>query len=82
MVVEHQLQHVFKINPTDLKRHRSWHLPWIMFAKFHLKKPQNLSRNALRTDETKVEVIGHTVQHHIWRKLNTNCQHEGGGMMI
>lgn len=52
-----------------------------MFAKFHLKKPQDFLRNALQTDETKVEVIGHTV-HHIWRKLNTNCQHEGGGGMI
>ena len=64
---------------------------WLRFAKLHLDKPQDFWTNVLWTDETKVEMFGHNVQHHVWQKPNTVYQHKhliptvnhsGGGVMI
>jgi len=64
----------------------------LMFAKVHLNKPQDFWNNVLRTEQTKVEMVDHNAQQHVWRKLtNTAYQHKHliqtvkhgeGGLMI
>jgi len=66
----------------------------LIFVKFHLNKPKDCSNNVLQTDKTKVEMLSHKVQNHVWKKKkptyylccnitpNINCQHGGGGVMI
>ena len=39
---------------------------WFRFEKLHLNNPHDFWNNALWTHETKVVLVGHNTQHHVW----------------
>ena len=45
----------------------------LRFAKLHLNKPQDFWNNVLWTDQTKVEMRDHNVQHHVWWSWSLCC---------
>lgn len=63
----------------------------LKFAREHLEKDQNFWNNVLWTDESKVELFGHSKSRHVWRKTKTafenknlipTVKHGGGNVMV
>ncbi|KAK3562843.1 hypothetical protein QTP86_010750 [Hemibagrus guttatus] len=63
----------------------------LSFARKHLDDPQDFWENTLWTDETKIELLGRSVSHYVWRKSNTAFQikiiiptvkYGGGSVMV
>jgi hypothetical protein len=54
------------------------------FAKRHLKDLQTMSNKILWSNETKIELFGLNVKHHVWRKPGTipTVRHVGGSIML
>ncbi|KAK3573509.1 hypothetical protein QTP86_025939, partial [Hemibagrus guttatus] len=54
--------------PLLSKRHMT---ACLEFARRHLKDSQTMRNNILWSDETKIELFGLNVKHHVWRKPGT-----------
>lgn len=63
----------------------------LKFANEHLGKDQHFWNNVLWTDESKVELFGHSTRRHVWRKPKTafdhknlipTVKHGGGNIMV
>uniref|UniRef100_A0A3P9PJ79 Uncharacterized protein n=1 Tax=Poecilia reticulata TaxID=8081 RepID=A0A3P9PJ79_POERE len=54
----------------------------LQLAKLRLSKTLDFWDNVLRIKQVEVEMCGHNVQLHIWRKPTINLRHGGRDMMI